>query len=43
MPDQPTPAQQMTEAITHMALYAGWPNAMTAITTLRNVIKQIEQ
>src|SRR3989442_9089933 len=24
---------ELTEAITHLAFYAGWPNAMTAITT----------
>jgi hypothetical protein len=28
-----------TEAIIHMAFYAGWPNAMTAITQLKTLIE----
>jgi 4-carboxymuconolactone decarboxylase len=34
---------ELIEAITHMAFYAGWPNAMTAITTLRNIVEQAEE
>ncbi|MBP0459370.1 carboxymuconolactone decarboxylase family protein [Streptomyces montanisoli] len=26
---------ELSEAITHLAFYAGWPNAMTAITQLK--------
>ncbi|MCG7210135.1 carboxymuconolactone decarboxylase family protein [Streptomyces arenae] len=29
--------EELSEAITHLAFYAGWPNAMTAI----NLLKQI--
>ena len=28
---------ELTEAITHLAFYAGWPNAMTAITTAKQI------
>ncbi|MEU6779429.1 carboxymuconolactone decarboxylase family protein [Nonomuraea angiospora] len=28
---------ELVEAITHLAFYAGWPNAMTAITTLKEM------
>ncbi|MFH9059886.1 carboxymuconolactone decarboxylase family protein [Streptomyces coeruleorubidus] len=28
---------ELTEAITHLAFYAGWPKAMTAITVARQV------
>jgi 4-carboxymuconolactone decarboxylase len=28
---------ELIEAITHLAFYTGWPNAMTAMTTLKNV------
>lgn len=27
------------EAITHIAFYAGWPNAMSAITQLKNIVE----
>ena len=30
---------QLVEAITHMAFYAGWPNAMSAITELKNIVE----
>ncbi|MEU6408347.1 carboxymuconolactone decarboxylase family protein [Microbispora sp. NPDC046933] len=30
--------EELSEAITHLAFYAGWPNAMTAI----NLLKQID-
>ncbi|MFI7131734.1 carboxymuconolactone decarboxylase family protein [Nonomuraea sp. NPDC050153] len=28
---------ELVEAITHLAFYAGWPNSMTAITTLKEI------
>jgi 4-carboxymuconolactone decarboxylase len=34
---------ELIEAITHLAFYTGWPNAMTAITTLKTIIEQAEQ
>ncbi|WP_409475118.1 hypothetical protein [Streptomyces sp. HC307] len=30
-------ADDLIEAITHLAFYAGWPKAMTAITTAKQV------
>ena len=33
-----TPAE-LTETITHMAFYAGWPSAVSAIPVLRDVLK----
>ncbi|MGW6404551.1 carboxymuconolactone decarboxylase family protein [Streptomyces sp. NPDC055134] len=29
--------EELSEAITHLAFYAGWPNAMTAINKLKNI------
>jgi 4-carboxymuconolactone decarboxylase len=29
--------QELIEAITHLAFYAGWPSAMTAISTAKEV------
>ena len=29
--------QELAEAITHLAFYAGWPSAMTAITQLKGL------
>ncbi|GHB39716.1 hypothetical protein GCM10010377_33180 [Streptomyces viridiviolaceus] len=29
--------EELSEAITHLAFYAGWPNAMTAITQLKEI------
>ncbi|MGV9348772.1 carboxymuconolactone decarboxylase family protein [Streptomyces spiralis] len=29
--------EELSEAITHLAFYAGWPNAMTAITRLKQI------
>ncbi|MFJ4332572.1 MULTISPECIES: carboxymuconolactone decarboxylase family protein [unclassified Streptomyces] len=29
--------EELSEAITHLAFYAGWPNAMTATTLLKRV------
>jgi 4-carboxymuconolactone decarboxylase len=33
-------ADELIEAITHLAFYTGWPNAMTAITTLKTIAEQ---
>ena len=30
---------ELIEAITHIAFYAGWPNAMTAIITAKNLFE----
>ncbi|MDQ0408646.1 carboxymuconolactone decarboxylase family protein [Streptomyces sp. NPDC000349] len=30
---------ELVEAITHIAFYAGWPNAMSAITQLKNIVE----
>ncbi|MGY4924612.1 carboxymuconolactone decarboxylase family protein [Streptomyces sp. 900105755] len=32
--------EELSEAITHLAFYAGWPNAMTAITQLKKIADQ---
>ncbi|HTP46258.1 MAG TPA: carboxymuconolactone decarboxylase family protein [Casimicrobiaceae bacterium] len=32
--------EEMIEAITHLAFYAGWPSAVTAISVAREVFKQ---
>jgi 4-carboxymuconolactone decarboxylase len=29
--------EELIEAITHLAFYSGWPNAMTAISVAREV------
>ena len=31
---------ELIEAITHLAFYAGWPSAVTAITVAREVFKK---
>ncbi|MFF7885403.1 carboxymuconolactone decarboxylase family protein [Streptomyces sp. NPDC007896] len=31
--------EELVEAITHIAFYAGWPNAMSAITQLKNIVE----
>ena len=31
--------EELIETITHLAFYAGWPNAVTAITVAREVFK----
>ena len=33
---------ELVEAITHLAFYTGWPNAMTAINQLRAVAEQAQ-
>ncbi|MEU6226876.1 carboxymuconolactone decarboxylase family protein [Streptomyces sp. NPDC047042] len=30
---------ELVEAITHIGFYAGWPNAMSAITQLKNIVE----
>ena len=30
---------ELVEAITHIAFYAGWPNAMSAIGQLKNIVE----
>jgi 4-carboxymuconolactone decarboxylase len=32
--------EELIEAITHLAFYSGWPNAMTAITVTGEVFQQ---
>jgi 4-carboxymuconolactone decarboxylase len=32
--------EELSEAITHLAFYAGWPNAMTAIDRLRKITEE---
>jgi 4-carboxymuconolactone decarboxylase len=32
--------QELAEAIAHLAFYAGWPSAMTAITQLKGVVDE---
>ncbi len=33
---------ELVEAITHLAFYTGWPNAMTAITTAKKLFEQAD-
>ena len=37
--DNGVTVDELIEAITHIAFYAGWPNAMTAITTARQLFE----
>lgn len=32
--------EELAEAITHLAFYAGWPSAMSAITILRSIVEE---
>ncbi len=32
--------EELSEAITHLAFYAGWPNAMTAIAQLKKIVDE---
>ena len=34
---------ELVEAITHLAFYAGWPNAMTAMTQLKEIVEKSDQ
>lgn len=36
-------AAELAEAITHLAFYAGWPAAVSAVGTLRTVLDEGEQ
>jgi 4-carboxymuconolactone decarboxylase len=31
--------KELVETITHMAFYAGWPNAITAVSVAKEVFK----
>ncbi|GGQ18045.1 carboxymuconolactone decarboxylase family protein [Streptosporangium pseudovulgare] len=31
--------EELKQAITHLAFYAGWPNAMTAMTALKQIVE----
>jgi 4-carboxymuconolactone decarboxylase len=31
---------ELIEAITHLAFYAGWPNAVSAVSVAREVLRQ---
>jgi 4-carboxymuconolactone decarboxylase len=33
-------AEELIEAITHLAFYSGWPNAMTAMTTAKELFSK---
>src|SRR5436190_24161962 len=33
-------AQELIEAITHLAFYSGWPNAMTAMTIAQELLSK---
>jgi 4-carboxymuconolactone decarboxylase len=37
--DNGVTADELVEAVTHLAFYAGWPCAVSAITTLRGVVE----
>ncbi|SCF73115.1 4-carboxymuconolactone decarboxylase [Streptomyces sp. Ncost-T10-10d] len=32
--------EELSEAITHLAFYAGWPNAMTAMNHLKKLTEE---
>jgi 4-carboxymuconolactone decarboxylase len=34
--------EELVEAVTHLAFYAGWPNAMTAATLLKDVLVETD-
>jgi len=34
---------ELVEGITHLAFYAGWPNAMTAMTRLKEIVDKADQ
>ncbi|MEV0615636.1 carboxymuconolactone decarboxylase family protein [Nonomuraea sp. NPDC050404] len=33
-------AEELKHVITHLAFYAGWPNAMTAMTALKKILEE---
>jgi 4-carboxymuconolactone decarboxylase len=32
--------EELKQAITHLAFYAGWPNAMTAMNVLKQIVEE---
>lgn len=38
--DNGVTVDELIETIIHLSFYAGWPNGMTAITTLKNIVEQ---
>lgn len=32
--------EELSEALTHLAFYAGWPNAMTAVNQLKKIAEE---
>jgi 4-carboxymuconolactone decarboxylase len=34
---------ELVEALTHLAFYAGWPNTMTAVTQLKEIAENNAQ
>ncbi|PVE11199.1 carboxymuconolactone decarboxylase family protein [Streptomyces scopuliridis] len=34
--------EELAEALTHLAFYAGWPNAMSGVTRLKNILDEAE-
>ncbi|WP_371667320.1 carboxymuconolactone decarboxylase family protein [Streptomyces sp. NBC_00289] len=34
--------EELGEALTHLAFYAGWPTAMTAVTQLKSIAEEAE-
>ncbi|MEU6556424.1 carboxymuconolactone decarboxylase family protein [Streptomyces sp. NPDC046915] len=32
--------EELGEALTHLAFYAGWPTAMTAVTQLKSIVEE---
>ena len=38
--DNGVTVEELTEVITHLAFYAGWPSAMTAMTTAKKLFEQ---
>jgi hypothetical protein len=38
-PDNGVTQEELIETITHLAFYAGWPNAITAITVAKDVLE----
>ncbi|GGU33876.1 carboxymuconolactone decarboxylase family protein [Streptomyces coeruleorubidus] len=34
---------ELVEAITHLAFYAGWPNAMSAVTQLKAIVDKADE
>lgn len=41
--DNGVTVDELVEAVTHLAFYAGWPCAVNAITTLRAIVASAER